>query len=376
MSRSRLIDLYIKKHQSSLSNQEKDEFAQLRFQHSSYFQWLQSISKDAALLEQIKLVDKNRAFQKTTAHLQSPHKRITSLLLKVACSIAIIVTGLTIYVYRTTEPLQPIAEAQPTTIQNSAQLITSNHVYDLNTIKGEEIDGKDFKLVKNENNHLTYKKLADTTIYHTVKTATCNQYSVVLSDGSKIHINSNSKIRYPVTFSTNKREIFVEGEVYCDIAKDDIPFIIHTSDNRKISVLGTQFNVRDYKEEGYTEVTLVEGKVRVCDDENKCILKPNQQVLITDQFKVRTVESAYYASWTKAIIRFHNMKLGRVMNSIEQLYGVSFTFENPAIKEKLIAGGIVKEQPLHANLHILAESCNLKFIKQSGRYIIKESLSN
>lgn len=376
MSRSRLIDLYIKKHQSSLSNQEKDEFDQLRFQHSSYFHWLQSISQEAALLEQMQLIDKDQACQKAIGQLKSPNKRIASVLLKVACSIAILVTGLTIYFYPTTEPLQAIAQTQPSTIQHSAQLITSDEVYELNKIKGDAIDGKDFKLVKNENNHLTYKKLADTTIFHTVKTATCNQYSVVLSDGSKIHINSNSKIRYPVTFSAHKREIFVEGEVYCDIAKDKIPFIIHTSDNREISVLGTQFNVRDYKAEGYTEVTLVEGKVRVSDDNNECILKPNQQVLITDQFEVRAVESTYYASWTQAIIRFHNMKLGRVINSFEQLYGVSFQFEDPAIKEKLIAGGIVKKQTLNANLQILAESCNLTFIKQSGTYIIKESLSN
>ncbi|MBI9063773.1 MAG: FecR domain-containing protein [Marinilabiliaceae bacterium] len=376
MNRSRLIDLYIKKHQSSLSNQEKDEFDQLRFQHSIYFQWLQSVSQEVVVLEQIKLVDKDRAYQKTIEQLKSPNKHLASLLLKVACSIAILVTGLTIYFYRTTAPLQPIAQVKPNTIQHSAQLITSDEVYELNKIKGDAIDGKDFKLVKNENNHLTYKKQVDTTIFHTVKTATSNQYSVVLSDGSKIHINSNSQIRYPVTFSAHKREVFIEGEVYCDIAKDDIPFIIHTSDNREISVLGTQFNVRNYKEEGYTEVTLVEGKVRVSDDDNQCILKPNQQVLITDQFEVRAVESAYYASWTQPIIRFHNMKLGRVINSFEQLYGVSFQFENPAIKEKLIAGGIVKAQTLQANLHILAESCNLTFIKQSGRYIIKESLSN
>ena len=322
------------------------------------------------------MIDKDRAYQKTIEQLKSPNKRFASQLLKVACSIAILVTGLTIYFYRTTEPLQPIAQVQPSTIQHSAQLITSDEVYELNKIKGDAIDGKDFKLVKNENNHLTYKKLADTTIFHTVKTATSNQYSVVLSDGSKIHINSNSQIRYPVTFSVHKREIFVEGEVYCEIAKDDIPFIIHTTDNREISVLGTQFNVRNYKEEGYTEVTLVEGKVRVSDDANQCILKPNQQVLITDQFEVRAVESAYYASWTKPIIRFHNMKLGRVINSFEQLYGVSFQFENPAIQEKLIAGGIVKAQTLQANLQILAESCNLTFSIQSGRYIIKESLSN
>ncbi len=376
MSRSRLIDLYIKNHQTTLSNQEKDEFDQLRFMHSSYFQWLQSLSKDAALLEQLKLIDRNAAFQKTINQLKTPNKGITSLLLKVACSIAILVTGITIYFYRTLEPSAPLAQAQLSTVQNSAQLITSDQVYELSQIKGEEIDGKDFKLVKNENNHLSYKKLADTTIYHTVKTATCNQYSVVLSDGSKIHINSNSKIRYPVTFSAHKREIFVEGEVYCDIAKDKIPFIIHTSDNREIFVLGTQFNVRAYKDEGYTEVTLVEGKVRVSDANNVCTLKPNQQVVITDQFEVKTVESTYYASWIHPIIRFHNMKLGRVMNSFEQLYGVKFQFENPSIQDKLIAGGIVKAQSLKANLHILAESCNLKFIEQSGRYIIKESLGN
>ncbi len=378
MSRSRLIELYIQKHNGELLLQEKKELNSLRFQHSAYYDYLQSIGNDPNLLEQLKLIDKESAIKRTLHNVQSPQRRRFISVLKVAALLLVLVSSSIVYWYTPTKDQTPVVTKsnQPGTIQNSAQLITSDQVYNLSEVKGDAIDGTDFKIVKNENNNLSYKKLADTTIFHTVKTDFCNQYSVVLSDGSTIHINSNSKVRYPVTLAANKREIFVEGEVYCEIAKSNIPFVVHTSHNKEITVLGTKFNVRDYQGEEYTEVTLVEGSVRVNDTDNTCMLKPNQQVTITDNFKIKEVESLYYSSWTKPIIRFHNMKLQRVINSFEQLYGVSFEFKTPVLKERLVAGGIIKSKSIEENIMALAESCNLDVTKQSGNYIIKESLSN
>ncbi|MCT4588633.1 MAG: FecR domain-containing protein [Carboxylicivirga sp.] len=377
MNRSRLIDLYIKKIKNSLSDKEKDELDILRFQDPAYYEWLQSIADNGSLLEELKKINKTDAYQKAIKSIHNPTRRIALNFMKVA-SIVIVLLG-SWFIFKLSEsPQQEQITVQNETsiIKNSAQLITNEQTYELDKLADNEIKGKNFKLVKDKNNQLKYEQQNGTSEYHTVKTATSNQYNITLSDGSQIYINSNSQVKYPVRFSPHKREIFIEGEVYCEIAKSKVPFVIHTSNRENIRVLGTKFNVRNYTLEGYTEVTLAEGKVKVSDDQNECILKPDQQVIINDGFKLQSVESSYYTSWTKPVIRFHNMRLERVINSFEQLYGVDFEIESEELKDRLIAGGIIKNKSLKQNLRILKESCNLIINQNNNKYLIKESLSN
>ena len=377
MDRSRLIDLYIKKIKDCLSDKEKDELDILRFQDPAYYEWLESIAKNGALLGELKKINKSDAYQKIIKPAHNPTRRIGLNILKVA-SIVIVLLG-SWWIFSTSETThqeQLLAQSDSTIIKRSAQLITNEETYELDKLVNNEIKGKNFKLVKDKDNKLKYENQVGTSEYHIVKTTTCNQYNITLSDGSLIYINSNSQIKYPVRFSSKKREIFIEGEVYCEIAKSEIPFVIHTSNKENITVLGTKFNIRNYSSEGYTEVTLAEGKVKVSDNQNECILKPDQQVVINNGFKLKSVESSYYTSWTKPVIRFYNMRLDRVINSFEQLYGVSFEFETTELKEKLIAGGIIKNKSLEQNLKILKESCNLTINQNNNKYVIKESLSN
>jgi preprotein translocase subunit Sss1 len=335
------------------------------------------MAENGALLEEIKKIDKTKAYQRTIKTINTPARKIMLNILKVASIVFLLIGSWYLFsVNEIPQKKQLIAKNGSSIIKNTAQLITDEETYELDKLANNKIEGKNFKLLKDKNNRLKYEKQIDTNIYHTVKTASCNQYNITLSDGSVIYINSNSKVKYPVRFSSQKREIFVEGEVYCEIAKSTVPFIVHTSNKEDITVLGTKFNVRNYSSEKYTEVTLAEGKVKVSDNQNECILKPDQQVVINNGFKLKAVESSYFTSWTKPVIRFHNMRLARVINSLEQLYGVHFEIETERLKEKLIAGGIIKNKALEKNLEILKESCNLTITHKNNKYVIKESLSN
>ena len=85
--------------------------------------------------------------------------------------------------------------------------------------------------------------------------------TLTLSDGTTLHVNSGTRVIYPSDFTENKREIFVSGELFADVAKDpDKPFIISAGDVH-VQVLGTKFNLRAYENIETVEVALVEGSV-------------------------------------------------------------------------------------------------------------------
>lgn len=118
---------------------------------------------------------------------------------------------------------------------------------------------------------------------NTVEVPKGQRASLMLSDGTKVWLNSQSKLIYPTQFSDRERNVRLEGEAFFDVAhKEHLPFVVH-SPLLAIKVLGTKFNVKAYFDEK-SVVTLAEGKVEVetNDRKNKLTLKPNEQVSYSD----------------------------------------------------------------------------------------------
>ena len=89
------------------------------------------------------------------------------------------------------------------------------------------------------------------------------EYSVMLADGTKVHLNSDSKLRYPVTFTRSERRVYLEGEAYFEVSRDERhPFIVEGKDFA-VQVLGTSFNISNYKDDDVSRVVLLEGSVQV-----------------------------------------------------------------------------------------------------------------
>ena len=137
---------------------------------------------------------------------------------------------------------------------------------------------------------------------------------ITFSDGTRIYINSGSKVIYPDIFEERKREILVEGEVYLDVAKrKDCPFVVKTREF-DIRVLGTSFNVCAYREDEAASVVLVRGSVEVTtENKSKVRLAPNQLVDIKgNKTQVRKVDVSEYISWKdvlKKLERYYGCKI-------------------------------------------------------------------
>lgn len=164
-----------------------------------------------------------------------------------------------------------------------------------------------------------------------IKTGDFEQ-EILLADGSSIHLNANSSLRYPEKFTEANREVELTGEAFFDISKDSThPFIVHTP-YEDVTVLGTSFNVRAYDNEPNTEVAVVTGKVEVNSGVTKTVLLPYEKVVVDHSSHVMGIEkteSLNESAWHTKIIKFDNTPVPVVLTDLEVFYQISITYSNP-----------------------------------------------
>tara|TARA_R110002050_G_scaffold85907_1_gene183121 strand:- start:8442 stop:9608 length:1167 start_codon:yes stop_codon:yes gene_type:complete len=195
------------------------------------------------------------------------------------------------------------------------------------------------------------------------------QFQITLSDGTEVWLNSETQLKYPVSFikgEARKVEL-VYGEAYFDVSpstnhKGSKFEVINKGQN--VEVLGTEFNIKAYKDETNIYTTLVEGKVAVSYKDQKESLIPNQQAnynLKTNTFKINTVEVYNEISWKDGIFSFENKSLKEMMKVLSRWYDVEIEFKNKSVESEEFIGVLRKKQSLNEIL---------KTIKNFG--IIKE----
>ena len=175
------------------------------------------------------------------------------------------------------------------------------------------------------------------------------QFSLNLEDGTKILLNSDSKIKYPVKFiKGKKRQVeLLYGEAFFDVSSsknnNGSEFIVSTK-TQKINVLGTKFNVKSYGGDNVITTTLVEGKVKVENGENQILLFPNQQSKVDSNsavIDVSDVDVSQQISWIKGLFSFNDTSLEDIMHTLSRWYDLEFIFKS-ANQKKFIFSGILE----------------------------------
>lgn len=175
------------------------------------------------------------------------------------------------------------------------------------------------------------------------------QFSLNLEDGTKVLLNSDSKIKYPVKFiKGKKRQVeLLYGEAFFDVSSsknnNGSEFIVSTK-TQKINVLGTKFNVKSYSEDDVITTTLVEGKVKVENGENQILLFPNQQSKVDSNsaiIDVSDVDVSQQISWIKGLFSFNDTSLEDIMHTLSRWYDLEFIFKS-ANQKKFIFSGILE----------------------------------
>jgi ferric-dicitrate binding protein FerR (iron transport regulator) len=160
---------------------------------------------------------------------------------------------------------------------------------------------------------------------------------VVLSDGTRVWLNSNSRITYPRQFTTGNRTVIFEGEAYFDVTHDEAhPFIVHTA-TMDVKVLGTAFNVQAYPHEHQAEAVLVRGKIAIADSLGRQLAEvaPGQIARFdkTDrQVMIKNVNPDAYTGWRFGQITLPEANLATITRKLAELYPVHFSIE-PSITD-------------------------------------------
>jgi len=163
--------------------------------------------------------------------------------------------------------------------------------------------------------------------YNTLSTARAEQYQIVLPDGTKVWLNAATTLRFPASFAgMSKRNVELTGEAYFEVAKDKTkPFIVH-SDQQEVEVLGTHFNINNYTDEPMVKTTLLEGSVKV--NQNN-ILKPGEQAAINKagDIKISMVPVEEAIAWKKGYFEFNDENVYEIMRKISRWYDVQVIYE-------------------------------------------------
>jgi transmembrane sensor len=269
---------------------------------------------------------------------------------------------------------------------NNALLILANgDTVNLAAAKNGLIDSSSgSEVMKTADGQLSYENPeARILAFHTLHTPVGGQYSLTLPDGSRVWLNSSSRLKYPVAFTGKDRIVELEGEAYFEITSltipnnnQRIPFIVKVADV-SVEVLGTRFNINAYADENSIRTTLVEGRIRLetGDEEQKTfeskILQPGEQAMVQKgNIEVKGIEAAdmeEVLSWKNGVFRFRDESIESIMRQVGRWYGSEVQYEGKI--EYHFNATILRGEPVARLLEVLEETGRVKF-KIDGRKIM------
>ena len=208
--------------------------------------------------------------------------------------------------------------------------------------------------------------------YNTIVVPERGEYFAVLSDGTKVWMNSGSELVFPTRFQGNRREVTLKGEAYFEVVSDrGKPFYVRTEEAR-IRVLGTAFNVMSYKGDACVEVALLRGKVSFDVQEREFVLEPGEIATLhreSGNTTVREGDVEAIVAWTSGRFNFEDISLPELVVKLERWYGVKFVFGDEASKALRFSGAVTKYRPLDYVLGIISKTTAVGF-KESGERIM------
>ena len=191
-------------------------------------------------------------------------------------------------------------------------------------------------------------------------------YHLVLSDGTKVWLNADSKIKYPVSFGKDKREVSLHGEGYFEVAKDSTrPFIVST-DKMDVKVLGTTFDVNTYEDEGKSFVVLVEGLVEVSAGKGESrIITPGHMAEVNmydvqAKIRVSRCDTEHYVAWKNGNFSFRHASLTEILKRVSRYYDVTVIREE-VFEEEYYTGDVSSDVPLESLLAVIESSTSVSF---------------
>ncbi len=227
--------------------------------------------------------------------------------------------------------------------------------------------------------YIKNSSLSDREIFNTLITVTGEEYTLMLSDGTKVTLNAESQIKFPVVFIKNKRTVEVKGEAYFEVSHDARhPFVVKTNKS-VIQVLGTSFNIKAYNDEPVEVATLVEGNINIRNKEQAApavILNPGEQALVTgheSKIKVEQVNTTYFTTWKDGNFVFKNERLEDIVRTLKRWYHFDVEFKDENAKNICLGARINRYSEADPIFEIMNNTLLVKITRENNKIIIESA---
>lgn len=217
--------------------------------------------------------------------------------------------------------------------------------------------------------------------WNKVVTSIGGEYLVALSDGTRVWLNANTELEFPVSFVGDERVVNLKGEAYFEVARDERkPFIVKTA-GMATRVLGTSFNIKAYADEGDERATLVRGSVEVAlassdEGRTRAVLEPGMQARWSagsPSLSVRAVDVDDVVAWRRGEFVFDDESLGVVLRTLSRWYGVEFIAETGGVEACTFSGMMSKDDKLETTLEILTLAGGPSFRIEGNKVFMSEN---
>lgn len=311
-------------------------------------------------------INEKTALEKVKRNIKNkkaPVRRILPSLMKYAAAILIFIS--TGYFFLTKENL--VENNEPIIVNNNIKIGTDKATLTLEDganvtlIKGQQYIADN---VESNGEEIIYKTSSNSTpkiTYHYLTIPRGGQYHLILADETEVWLNSESKLKYPTSFvdGEDRNVEILYGEAYFIVSPSSehkgSSFKVKTG-IQEIKVLGTQFNVKAYKDEDQIYTTLIEGKVSIDNTSSLEILEPNQQAIlniISKEMQINTIDVGTEISWVHGDFIFNKKSLKDIMKVISRWYDVEVEFKNRSLEDNKFYGELSKYQTIEDILNLI-----------------------
>lgn len=258
-------------------------------------------------------------------------------------------------------------------------ILNDGSVHDLTTSKHLVLteSGADIKV---EGNKLLYTEEEDVSKsikYNTLIIPRGGEFFLQLSDGTKVWLNSETTLRYPVQFIGEERKVELTGEAFFEVARNEkVPFLVESGD-QTVKVLGTEFNISSYKENSLISTTLVKGSVEVFiknKPDKKQTLVPNEQITISKidgLISKQKVNPYQYIAWKDGRFVFDDQNLCEIMKTLSKWYNVDVVFAREELKNFRFTGNLERYSDFGEVLKKIQKTNEVEFTIENKQITIR-----
>ena len=229
--------------------------------------------------------------------------------------------------------------------------------------------------IEYRNGEIVYHKSEEKTtevVYNKLEVPRGGECMIKLDDGTKVWVNAETKLKYPVVFVGDRREVVLEGEAFFDVAKNEKPFIVKTSFG-DVRVLGTAFGISAYASESESYTTLVRGKVSVEREGGEpVVILPGEQVVTSKDGKMikQQVDVEEFVGWKDGIYVFKEKSLGEIMKTLERWYNISVDFQDKSLVDLPFTGNLKRYDDINVFFDALTRTGDMKYRVEGNQVIL------